>query len=475
MYIFKFADIGEGIHEGKVSDILVKEGDTVKDGTDLFAVETDKITTEVASPVDGVISKILINVGDTIHVGDPIFEINTDSTGAAPAPSQVEEKKEVIETPVVKEVEPAKEESSESGASVVGEVKVSNNVLPLFGSNTLNVTKTVEIVGNDETLASPVARALAKNNNIDITKVSGTGPNGRIMKEDIEKLISKDSSLISTTSNEPVHQATAVAVAAAPAQSTVSNSSSSTAIVANKVESGIATIVEGDKTLEMTSMRKAIANAMKRSWNNAAYTNLSVEIDVTEVWDQRNKIKDYIFETENVKLNLLPFIIKAIAKALKQFPMFNAVNDDANGTLILRNEVNVGIAVDTKDGLIVPNIKNADKLSILDIAKSIADIASRARAKKITMADLSKGTFSVSNYGSLGIEFGVPVINYPEVAIAGLGTATNKVKKVGIQMVERKVMYLTIAADHRWVDGGDIARFANQIKQYLENITLLFV
>ena len=155
--------------------------------------------------------------------------------------------------------------------------------------------------------------------------------------------------------------------------------------------------------------------------------------------------------------------------------MFNAVNDDANGTLILRNEVNVGIAVDTKDGLIVPNIKNADKLSILDIAKSIADIASRARAKKITMADLSKGTFSVSNYGSLGIEFGVPVINYPEVAIAGLGTATNKVKKVGIQMVERKVMYLTIAADHRWVDGGDIARFANQIKQYLENITLLFV
>lgn len=474
MYIFKFADIGEGIHEGKVSDILVKEGDVVKDGTDLFAVETDKITTEVASPVDGVISKILIKVGDTIHVGDPIFEINTDgsSSVAQPSVAQVEEVKPVVEQP---QPEPKKEENSESGASVVGEVKVSNNVLPLFGSNTLNVAKAVEVSHeNGEVLASPVARVLAKNNNIDLSKVKGTGPDGRIMKEDIERLVSKDSSLISTADSEP-KQTTTVAVATAPVQTSVSNSSSSTALVANKIESGITTIVEGDKTLEMTSMRKAIANAMKRSWNTAAYTNLSVEIDVTEVWDQRNKIKDYIFETENVKLNLLPFIIKAIAKALKQFPMFNAINDDTNGTLILRNEVNVGIAVDTKDGLIVPNIKNADRLSILDIAKAISDIASRARSKKITMADLSKGTFSVSNYGSLGIEFGVPVINYPEVAIAGLGTATSKVKKVGIQMVERKVMYLTIAADHRWVDGGDIARFANQIKQYLENITLLFV
>lgn len=466
MYIFKFADIGEGIHEGKVSDILVKEGDSVNDGTDLFSVETDKITTEISSPVKGVISKILIKVGETIHVGDPIFEIddsNSSSSAAAPVANS-----SVSEEP----------KGETKGASVVGEVKVSDAVLPLFGSNSLNITSSS--TNNDEkvnkdVIASPVARAFAKTNNINIGLVKGTGELGRITKADVEAYMNSKSTGVSPDSvGTPISSGQTVAVAVAPVQTATVAHSTSSALVANKV-TAITSINDGDKALEMTSIRKAIATAMKRSWSQAAYTNLSVEIDVTEVWDQRNKIKDYILETENVKLNLLPFIIKAIAKTLKQFPMFNAVNDDANNTLILRNEVNIGIAVDTKDGLIVPNIKNADSLSILEIAKSISEIANKARTKKITMADLSKGTFSVTNYGSLGVEFGVPVINYPEVAIAGLGAATNKVKKVGIQMVERKVMILTIAADHRWVDGGDIARFANQVKQYLENIAFLFV
>ena len=435
MYIFKFADIGEGIHEGKVSDILVKEGDTVKDGTDLFSVETDKITTEVASPVNGVIKKILCKVGDTIHVGDPLFEID-DGSSASASPA-----------PAAKAEEPKAEEAQSGGASVVGEVKVSNDLLPLFGSNKLTATAPVATVKNTNVTASPVARALAKENGVDLSTISGTGENGRITKEDVVKASGS------------------VAVATKASAPAVATKSSVPALVAG----------EGDKRFEMTSIRKAIASAMTRSWTNAAYTNLSVEIDVTEVWEQRNKVKDFIFETENIKLNLLPFIVKALAKTLKEFPLFNAVNDDATNSLILRSDINIGIAVDTKDGLIVPNIKNADRLSVLEIAKSISEIASKARNKKISMADITNGTFSVSNYGSLGVNFGVPVINYPEVAIAGLGAATNKVKKMGIHMVERKVMYLTIAADHRWVDGGDIARFANQVKQYLENIALLFI
>lgn len=438
MYIFKFADIGEGIHEGKVSDIFVKVGDSVKDGTDLFSVETDKITTEVSSPVHGVITKIMCNVGDTIHVGDPLFEID-DGSGGASAPAAT-----AASAPAA---EPKKEEAS-TGASVVGEVKVSNDILPLFGSNSLNVSSAASSSSNSNVLASPVARVLAKDNNVNIATVKGTGENGRVTKEDVLNAIGGSN----------------VAVAAKPA--VVATQTTPLAPVA---------VGESDKKFEMTSIRKAIATAMKRSWSNAAYTNLSIEIDVTEVWEQRNKVKDFIFETENVKLNLLPFIVKALAKTLKEFPLFNAINDEANNSLVLRSDVNIGIAVDTKDGLIVPNIKNADRLSVLEIAKSISEIAAKARNKKITMADITNGTFSVSNYGSLGVNFGVPVINYPEVAIAGLGAATSKVKKVGIQMVERKVMYLTIAADHRWVDGGDIARFANQVKQYLENIALLFI
>lgn len=437
MYIFKFADIGEGIHEGKVSDILVKEGDTVKDGTDLFSVETDKITTEVSSPVAGVIKKIMCKVGDTIHVGDALFEIDDNSGSSSPS-----------SVPAV-EAAPAKEEKTqEAGASVVGEVKVSNAVLPLFGSNKLAAAPVATATfKNTNVLASPVARALAIERNIDLSTIKGTGPEGRITKEDVERASSGSSSTPAITS---------------------------TAVATQQPVAPVAKLA-GDQKLEMTSIRKAIATAMRRSWSTAAYTNLSVEIDVTEVWEQRNKVKDFIYETENVKLNLLPFIVKALARTLKEFPIFNAVNDDATGSLVLRGDINIGIAVDTKDGLIVPNIKNADKLSVLEIAKYISEIALKARNKKITMQDITNGTFSVSNYGSLGVNFGVPVINYPEVAIAGLGTATSKIKKIGIQMVERKVMMLTIAADHRWVDGGDIARFANQVKQYLENIALLFI
>lgn len=453
MYSFKFADIGEGIHEGKVGEILVKEGDTVKDGTNIIVVETDKVTTEIASPVNGTISKILIKVGDNIHVGQELFLIDTGSgSTAAPAATApgVEEKKE--------------ESKEQVGASVVGEVKVSNNVLPSFGSQQVEMSSSsnqTSTYNNTDVLASPVARLLALEHNVDLSTVKGTGPSGRILKEDILSLMSNGSSSTET------------------AQSTVTQQVVSTPVVntevmtANISQTSIAT--REDKAIETTPMRKAIAKAMKESWSNVAYTNLAVEIDVTELWDQRNKFKDLILEQEGIKLTLLPFIVKAISKALVKYPTFNSHVDEANGHIIQKGAVNIGIAIDTKDGLIVPNIKNADKLSVLDIAKEITLLAEKARTKKIQMSDLAGGTFSISNYGSLGASFGVPVIKHPEIAIAGIGTLENKAKRVGLHFVERKVMYLTVAADHRWVDGGDIARFVGLVKQYLENFTLLFI
>lgn len=458
MYIFKFADIGEGIHEGKISDIHVKVGDSVKDGTDLFSVETDKITTEVASPVNGKILKILCNVGDVIHVGDALFEIDDGSSTTQESKTSDSSEKN----------EETKQESS-AGASVVGEVKVSNDVLPLFGSNTLNVKSAskneTQEYKNENVLASPVARAIAKQNHIKLVTIKGSGPNGRITKQDVLNSLNHNSD--QSYSPHVVAPTTSVQV----------NEKISSSVIATQAQplSTSINVTNGDKVIEMSSIRKAIAAGMKRSWSNVAYTNLSIEIDVTDIWEQRNKVKDFILETENIKLTLLPFIVKAISKSLTEFPLFNAVCDDKNNTLVLRKDINIGIAVDTKDGLIVPNIKNADKLSILEIAKYIADIASKARNKKVSMNDITNGTFSITNYGSLGANFGVPVINYPEVAIAGLGAMHSSIKKVGIQLVERKIMYITIAADHRWIDGGDIARFGNQIKQYLENITLLFI
>lgn len=452
MYSFKFADIGEGIHEGKVGEILVKEGDAVKDGTNIIVVETDKVTTEIASPVNGTISKILIKVGDNIHVGQELFLIDTGSSSSATTmtSSSIEEKKE--------------EPKEEVGASVVGEVKVSNNVLPSFGSQQVEMSSTKQessTFNNTDVLASPVARLLALEHNVDLSTVKGTGPSGRILKDDILSLMSSESSSAQT-------------VQTVVAPQTVSNTISSTQVMTTNV-SQTSIMTREDKAIETTPMRKAIAKAMKESWSNVAYTNLAVEIDVTELWDQRNKFKDLILEQEGVKLTLLPFIVKAISKALVKYPTFNSHVDEANGQIIQKGSVNIGIAIDTKDGLIVPNIKNADKLSVLDIAKEITLLAEKARTKKIQMSDLAGGTFSISNYGSLGASFGVPVIKHPEIAIAGIGTLENKAKRVGLHFVERKVMYLTVAADHRWVDGGDIARFVGLVKQYLENFTLLFI
>lgn len=441
MYIFKFADIGEGIHDGKVTDVHVKVGDIVKDGTDLFSIETDKITTEISSPVNGKINKILLKVGDTIHVGDSLFEI------------EIEEKKEIEITKEEKQNLETKNfvdnNVVEDSASVVGEVKSSNNIMPIFGSNNVNN----KVKQENKILASPVARLLAKENNISLHDIVGTGPNGRVLKDDIISIVSKKAISIR--------------------KSTINMDDN---IINNPIETKtFVPVVEKDTVYEMTPIRKAISSSLKRSWNNVAYTNLSVEIDITDIWEQRNKVKDFVFETENIKLNLLPFVVKALAKALKLYPKFNALCDDQNNTLILKSNINIGIAVDTKDGLIVPNIKNADKLSILDIAKKISELAQKSRDKKISLEDIKNGTFSITNYGSLGVSVGLPVINYPEVAIAGLGMATSKIKKVGLNIVERKTMFLTIAADHRWLDGGDIARFANQVKQYLENFTLLFI
>lgn len=451
MYSFKFADIGEGIHEGKVGEILVKEGDPVVDGKDVIVVETDKVTTPIASPVNGVISKVLVNVGDTIHVGQELFLIQTE--GDSEASTQETKVEEIKEEP--------KQEASSDAASVVGEVKVSNDLLPSFGSQVVETNnENVNSVKNTDILASPVARAIAIENNIDLSTINGTGPLGRILKDDV--LACCESSCECEVKeeveekevNEPIVEKTETIT------SSVSCSSPSCGV---------------DKPIETTSIRKAIAKAMKDSWGNVAYTNLAVEIDVTDLWDQRNKFKDLVLKEEGVKLTLLPFIVKAISKALEKFPSFNSIIDEVNGQIIQKGNINIGIAIDTKDGLIVPNVKDANLKSILDIAKEISSLAEKARSKKIQMSDLSNGTFSISNYGSLGVSFGVPVIKYPEVAIAGIGTLETKIKKEGLHFVERKVMYLTVAADHRWIDGGDIGRFAGKVKQYLENFTLLFI
>ncbi|MEF9985113.1 MAG: dihydrolipoamide acetyltransferase family protein [Malacoplasma sp.] len=423
MYKFKFADIGEGIHEGKVGEIFVKEGQPIKDGENLFIVETDKVTTEITSPTNGTISKILIKTGSTVHVGDEIFYIDDGVSN--------ESQKETTSDKTITK----KEESNgeEGGASVVGEVVVSNKLLQNFGNQNKSVN--VDKPSNKNVLISPVARLMAIENKIDLSTLAGSGPFGRILRQDVENNISTPKSSVNRSFD--------------------SN--------------------RKDVILPISQLRNTIAKALKESTTNVSYTNLTLKIDVTELWTLRTKVKDEILAKHNVKLTLLPFIVKAIALSIHEHPLFNAIYDSEKHQIIQKGNINIGIAIDTKDGLIVPNIKNVDSLSIIDIAKEISSLAKKTRDKKIEMKDLKDGTFSITNYGSLGASFGTPIIKYPELAIAGIGTLENVISKIDNNFVERSVFHLTIAADHRWIDGGDIARFGQTIKKYLENILLIWL
>lgn len=432
MYKFKFADIGEGIHEGKVGEIFVKEGQKVKDGDNLFVVETDKVTTEITSPANGVINKIFIKTGDIVHVGQEIFYIDDGSANV-----DLKVKDENISPKIADNESQAKEEG---GASVVGEVVVSNKLLKNFGFQ--NKEDKLIVKSSKNILISPIARIIAIENKVDLSKIIGTGPFGRILRKDIES---------------------------------ISQSSSKLNDYSMRQNATNFNIDREDRIFPITQLRNTIAKALKDSTTNVAYTNLTLKIDVSDLWSFRNKNKDEILKKYNVKLTLLPFIVKSIALSMYEHPLFNAIYDAEKHNIIQKGNINIGIAIDTKDGLIVPNIKNVDKLSIIEIAKEISDIASKTRDKKIGIKDLQGGTFSITNYGSLGASFGTPVIKYPELAIAGIGTLENVISKIDNNFVERSIFHLTIAADHRWIDGGDIARFGQTIKKYLENILLIWL
>ena len=283
-------------------------------------------------------------------------------------------------------------------------------------------------------LATPFAKAMAAKLNVDLSQVKPSGEGNKILVKDIENYASQKPN------------------------STRSQSQPQSVSPSQRVDN-----------IALTPMRKAIAKAMKNSWSNVAYTNLVTEVNMTKLWDDRKTYVNDITEMTGVKITFLPFIIKAIAVALQEFPKFNAKLNEANSTLDVASDYNIGIAVDTPKGLVVPVVKNANALSILQLAQEVKKLAIAARDQKLTRDQMSQGTFTISNYGSVGALYGIPVINYPELAIAGIGAIIDKIYVQDKQLVPGKVMHLTVAADHRWIDGAEIGRFMQKIKFLLEN------
>ncbi|HAQ65672.1 MAG TPA: hypothetical protein DCR43_07460 [Bacteroidales bacterium] len=421
-YIFNFPDIGEGLDEGTIAEWYVQKGQKIESGQPLVNMETDKVVTDIPSPKSGTIVAVYGKVGETIHVGSPLVEIEIEGINGAAA------QEEALKT----------EPIAEEGAGVVGTMEVAGNNAYLSSSNEGLDTKPATGIKDGrpdkKALATPVARAMARDLSVDINKVTGTGQGGRVTTHDIEKFISK----AQTTAPPP--QATVAATNASPRM----------------------------EYEPLSQIRKTIAKNMIQSKHNAAHMTVFDEVEVAELIRVREKFKP-VLAKENIKLSFLPFVLKAVAMALKYHKTLNSQMDIDNNRMIYKRYYNLGIAVDTEDGLVVPVIRDVDKLSVGEIAARLNEISEKARNRKLTLDDMKDGTFTITNYGSIGGQFAVPVINYPQAAILGVGRMVQKPWIKNDEMVKGNVIPLSLSVDHRIVDGGEVARFLNRVMGYLED------
>ncbi|SKC38557.1 dihydrolipoamide acetyltransferase family protein [Maledivibacter halophilus] len=426
MIDFRFADIGEGIHEGKILQWMVKEGDEVKDGDTLFTVETDKVNAEIPSPADGKINKIMAEEGDIINVGDIVVKIDDGNNNETPS-------KDLNVEPV--------NEGDEDPSGVVGELMVSSEVI-----ESSSEAKIKEEDNKRKVLATPVARKLARDLNIDINTIKGTGPVGRVMKEDIYREEEKR--------NE--------------------KESKAEKMVSNSVKVDVPEIkVSGEvERVPLTMLRKTIAKNMVLSKTVIPHAVAIEEIDVSNLVKFRKENKEMAKEN-GAHLTYMPFIIKALVMTLKEFAEFNSSFDEEKEEIVLKKYYNIGIATDTPDGLMVPVIKDADKKGILELAKEISELSEKARNRTISLDKLQDGTMSITNFGAVGTMAGIPVIKHPEVAILGIGKITKKPVVEDDEIVIRDILTVTLSIDHRVIDGGDSGRFLNKLKEYLRDPMLL--
>ncbi len=426
-YIFNFPDIGEGLEEGTILQWYVKKGQAVKTGDNLVQMETDKVVADIPSPRDGTIVALFGEVGEIAIVGEPLVEIEIEGVHGEEA--QKEAKKQT-EDEFAPELEKDEDFEDEDAAGVVGTMETAGKSAVLAASDEGSDEKPEkEEKSTRKALATPMARAMAREKEIDINEVKGTGPSGRVTKEDIENF-------------KPVKQG-------APKK--------------QERASG------DDVTYEpLTQIRKAISKNMINSKQSAAHMTVFEEVEISELINVRSRYKGP-FADKDVKLTYLPFIVKAVVQALKHHRQVNSQMDLANDRMIFNNRYNIGIAVDTPEGLVVPVIKDADQLSIMEIARQITELADKANSRKLSMDDMKGGTFTITNYGSIGGIFATPVINYPQAGILGIGRIVKKPIVKNDAIVPGSVLALSLSVDHRIVDGGEASRFINKIMEYLSD------
>ena len=416
---FRLPELGEGVTEGELVKWCVKVGEQVKDDQPLCEIMTDKATVEIPSHFTGIVVSLVAKEGSIVKVHELMLTAEV-AGGAAKASASHGETKSAEAPAKTAPVSAPVAQKAETVQVQTGKVSVPSK-------------------NSADVLASPSTRKLARERGIDLGSVTGTGPHGRVLQEDLEKSMTGGSS---------------------------------------RGGSRQSTVIAPDDRVPLRGMRKKIAEKMRQSKDKAAHFTYVEEADATELVKLRTQAK-IVAEKRGIKMTYLPFVLKAMVEALKQHPRINSTFDEATNEIVTHHTFNISLSVQTEDGLTVPVIKHVEQKNLFELAKEIAEMVDRARKKKLTLEDFQGSTITLTNAGSIGGVFATPIINYPEVAILGFNKIARKPVVVNVNGKEKLAIrdwtYFSMSVDHRMIDGAEAAEFMKTFIRYIENPSLLLL
>ena len=437
---FKLPELGENIETGDVVHVLVKPGDVIKTDQPVLELETDKATIEVPSPAEGTVGRVAVKEGETVAVGQLLLTIDAAESTPSTAPDRAETLSASAPPAPSEPVEPV--ESLEPGPPASGETPPTAKASPISPVAPAATPPVPTRRPSRTTLASPSVRRLAREFGADIGDVPGSGARGRVSADDVK------------------------AYARRVLQATRDGSRATTPEPALPDFTKWGSV----ERTRMRSIRRATVRQMSRAWQTIPHVTQHDRADVTQFESVRKRLKK---ESPDIPLTVTAFTVMALAAALKKFPQFNASLDVPREEIVYKQYINIGVAVDTDRGLLVPVIRDADKKTLIQISLEIAALAEKARSKAVTLDEMQGGTFTVTNLGGLGGTLFTPIINHPEVAILGLSRSTYVPVLVNQQFEPRLMMPLSLSYDHRLIDGADAVRFVRWVSERIEQPLLL--
>jgi pyruvate dehydrogenase E2 component (dihydrolipoamide acetyltransferase) len=459
--------MGESIVEGTLTKWLKKPGDKVERDEPLFEISTDKVDTEIPSPVAGTLAEILVEEGKTVGINTVVGRISDGGGSAAPVAA-------AAPAPA-----PSPAQTTVAQSDGASHADAAPPAPPAAAPAPVAAQDTGTVVEETAGPLSPLVRKMARENNIDLSRVKGTGVAGRITKQDLETYLSGQTSGLSGQASGP--SATAVAPVSAPrpvpaptppppaAPAPTQVQASASAPVSSPPPAAMTGAPPAMRVEPMSIMRQKIAEHMTFSKHTSAHVTTVHKADMTKVAKLRDKLKGQFQAQYGFGLTFLPFVARAAVAALRQYPIVNGSIEGTN--IIYHRDINLGIAVALENGLIVPVIRNADEKNIVGLQRSIVDLAARARSRQLRPDEVTGGTFSITNFGSFGSIFATPVINQPQVAILGVGAVQKEPVVIEDAIAIRSTAYLALTFDHRLIDGALADQFTAKVKSILEDWT----